>query len=66
MSEGGSFTNHVVFQIEEEKIVFAQDNLTLPACHDKTERLPFAVLGMGKDAVVTACIIRDDGYGVTV
>lgn len=65
-SDGGSFTNHVVFQIEEEKIVFAQDNLTLPACHEKTERLPFAVLGMGKEALVTASIIRDDGYSVTV
>ncbi|MBK1781025.1 hypothetical protein JHL22_07330 [Advenella sp. WQ 585] len=65
-TDGGSFTNHVVFQIEEEKIVFAQDNLTLPACHEKTERLPFAVLGMGKEALVTASIIRDDGYSVIV
>lgn len=63
---GSSFTNHVVFQIAEEKIVFGQDNLTLPACYDKTERLPFAVFGMGEGAVVTAEIIREDGYGVTI
>ncbi|NLK65625.1 MAG: hypothetical protein GX289_11110 [Tissierellia bacterium] len=63
---GSSFTNHVVFQIAEEKIVFGQDNLTLPSCYEKTERLPFAVFGMGDKAVVTAEIIRDDGYRVSV
>lgn len=63
---GSSFTNHVVFQIAEEKIVFYQENLTLPSCHEKTERLPFAVFGMGDSAVVTAEIIRDDGYSVEV
>ena len=63
---GSSFTNHVVFQIVEEKIVFGQKNLTLPACYEKTERLPFAVFGMGDNAEVTAEIIRDDGYSVEV
>ena len=63
---GSSFTNHVVFQIAEEKIVFGQENLTLPSCYKKTERLPFAVFGMGDQAVVTAEIIRDDGYSVAV
>lgn len=63
---GSSFTNHVVFQIAEEKIVFGQENLTIPSCYEKTERLPFAVFGMGDKAVVTAEIIRDDGYKVAV
>jgi hypothetical protein len=62
----GSFANNVTFQVGEQKIVFGQENLTLPAGYDKTERLPFAVLGMGKDAAVTASIIREDGYSVEV
>lgn len=66
VGSGSSFTNHVVFQIAEEKVIFGQDNLTLPACYEKTERLPFAVFGMGDNAVVTAEIIRDDGYSVAV
>jgi hypothetical protein len=62
----GSFTNNVTFKIAERKIIFAQENLTLPAGYDKTERLPFAVFGLSADAVVTASITREDGYSVEV
>ena len=62
----GSFTNNVTFQIGEQKIVFGQENLTLPAGYDKTERLPFAIFGMDKDAVVTASVIREDGYSAQI
>lgn len=62
----GSFTNNVTFKIAERKIIFAQDNLTLPAGYDETERLPFAVMGISADAAVTASVIREDGYSVEI
>lgn len=64
--QSGSFTNNVVFKIDEQKIVFGQENLTLPAGYKKTERLPFGVFGMGDNADVSAVIIREDGYSVKV
>jgi hypothetical protein len=64
--EMGSFTNNVTFKIAERKIIFAQENLTLPAGYDKTERLPFAVFGLNADATVTASITREDGYSVEI
>lgn len=64
--EGGTFTNHVIFKVQESKVLFGQENLTLPACYDKTERLPFAVLGLGDDVSVTAAIAKADGYRVAV
>ena len=64
--EGGNFTNNVMFKIVERKIVFGQDNLTLPAGYDRTERLPFAVIGMVGDISVTASVSREEGYSVEI
>ena len=62
--EGGTFTNNVKFKIMAAKIVFGQDNLSLPACYDKTTRLPFLVAGAGDNTVVTAKI-RYSGSSVS-
>lgn len=62
--EGGKFTNNVRFKIMAAKIVFGQDNLSLPACYDKTTRLSFLVAGAGDNTVVTAKI-RYSGSSVS-
>ena len=51
--EGGTFTKNVVFKLEGPEIVFAQDNLGLPAYYDKASELWFGIIGI-TDADVTA------------
>lgn len=51
--EGGTFTKNVVFKPEGPEIVFAQDNLGLPAYYDKASELWFGIIGI-TDADVTA------------
>ncbi|MGX8696018.1 MAG: hypothetical protein ACSW8D_06515, partial [Prevotella sp.] len=56
-SPEASYTNRIHFKIQSSQIVFAQDNLTLPACFQKEVRLPFYVMGIeGSDADVTVTV----------
>lgn len=57
---GGSYTNHLHFQIEAGKICFKQDNLTLPAHYEKTVRLPFIVKGMNDGSATIKATILDE------
>ena len=57
---GGSYTNHLHFQIEAGKICFKQDNLTLPAHYKKTVRLPFIVKGMNDGSAAIKATILDE------
>ena len=67
--KGGSFTRHIVFHIDEARIMFFQDNLGLPALYEKPSRLPFAVIGMSEHARVSAELRRggsEDVYELTL
>lgn len=57
-NEGGSYTNRLHFQIEAGKVLFGQDNLTLPAHYKKEVRLPFVVVGYDGSKDVTASILE--------
>ena len=59
-SDGGSYTNHLHFQIEAGKICFKQDNLTLPARYEKTVRLPFIIKGMNDGTAAIKATILDE------
>ena len=59
-NEGGSYTNRLHFRIEAGKVLFGQDNLTLPAHYDKEVRLPFVVVGMDASKDVDAFILGSD------
>ncbi len=63
---GGSFTNRMHFKIDRSEIIFFQENLTLPACSDEVWRLPFAVTGAPKDAVVEVCSSALNKYNVKI
>lgn len=63
---GAGFTNHVIFQIADQKVIFGQDNLTLPSNYSEIEKLPFAVLGVSPNAAVSASISPAEGYSVEV
>ena len=56
-SAGASYTNRIHFKVRASMVVFGQENLTLPACHQKEVRLPFYVQGIeGSDADVTVTV----------
>lgn len=57
-NEGGSYTNRIHFQIEAGKVLFGQDNLTLPAHYKEEVRLPFVVVGYDGSKDVTASILE--------
>ena len=56
-NEGGSYTNRLHFKIEAGKVLFGQDNLTLPAHYKKEVRLPFVVVGYDGSKDVTVSIV---------
>lgn len=58
---GGSFTNNLHFKVEAGRILFYQDNLTLPAHYDKSVHLPFVVIGIPDGAPVEARILNSAG-----
>lgn len=61
-SNEASYTNRIHFKIQKGKIVFGQDNLTLPAMHEEAVELPFIIVGMDwKETKVTAALINQDG-----
>lgn len=65
-NEEGSFMNHLHFKVDAGKVLFGQDNLTLPARYEKEVRLPFLVVGMDdsqKD--IEASIIDSAGKPTT-
>lgn len=45
-SAEASYTNNIHFRIMKSGILFAQENLTLPARYEKEVRLPFVAVGM--------------------
>ena len=57
---GGALRNRVVFNIEDGKIRFKQDNLTLPARYEKEVRLPFIVMGMNDGTADIKATILDE------
>ena len=65
VGEGGTYIRHVVFDLVNPGINFAQENLGLPAHYENETRLPFGVVGMSSDAVVTA-VIEDKKKGKPV
>ena len=56
VGKGGTYTRHVVFQIIDMRIDFAQENMGLPAHMEKEIRLPFDVIGLPEEMEVTAYI----------
>ncbi len=61
--EGGVYTRHVVFNIAEARICFLEEELNkgLPAhCREEIE-IAFSVIGMDKNADISAEIIPDKG-----
>lgn len=61
MSDTGGYMNHLHFRIEAGRILFYQDNLTLPAHYDKSVHLPFVVIGIPDGAPVEARILNSAG-----
>ena len=57
-SREASYTNRLHFRIQRSGVVFAQDNLTLPAMYNKEVRLPFLVQGIGPDEGEVTVTIR--------
>ena len=55
VSEAGSYTNRIHFHIQQVRMVFAQDNLTLPAMHDEAVELPFLIVGMEPKGTEVTC-----------
>ena len=55
--KGGMFTENIIFKIIQPEIVFAQDNLGLPAHHEKEVEFHFALMNMPDDTEVKAKII---------
>lgn len=53
----GSYINHIHFQVEPGKVLFGQDNLTLPSGYKKEVRLPFVVLGHDGDKDIKVSIV---------
>lgn len=53
-ANGGSYTNRIHFRIDNGRIEFFQQNLTLPAGYEEVSRLPFVVYGADEDADVKA------------
>ena len=60
-NEKGSYTNRLHFKVKAGKVLFGQDNLTLPAHYDKEVRLPFVVMGMDGSKDVEAQILDVGG-----
>lgn len=60
-NDTGSYTNRLHFQVEAGKVLFGQDNLTLPAHYDKEVRLPFVVTGIEQGTPVIASIVEPGG-----
>ncbi|MBR5687944.1 MAG: hypothetical protein IKX36_08295 [Prevotella sp.] len=59
LSKGGAaYTNRLHFKVIPCQILFHQDNITIPAHYTKEVRLPFFVMGMDHDAMVSA-VVRD-------
>lgn len=54
---GGQFTENVIFKIIQPEIVFGQENLGLPAHHDKEVEFHFALMHMPDDTEVEAKLI---------
>ena len=65
MNDKGGYTNRLHFRIEAGKVLFGQENLTLPAHYEKEVRLPFVVLGMDGSSGVTASIVNATGAPTT-
>lgn len=53
-ANGGSYTNRIHFKIDNGRIEFFQENLTLPVGYEEVSRLPFVVYGADEDADVKA------------
>lgn len=56
----GSFTNRVHFDIVQPAILFAQENLTLPAGFDEVAKLPFFIQNISEDQLAK-CEAEIDG-----
>lgn len=63
---GRSFVNRLHFKVAGRQIIFAQDNLTLPACYDKVVKLPFFVSGMDDGSTEVSVRISGEAYGVSL
>ena len=61
---GGGLRSRLVFQIEDGRVQFFQDNLTLPAGYEEIEELPVVLYGVSADTNVEASI--DGAYTATV
>ena len=62
---GGAFRNRVIFKIEDGRVEFFQENLTLPARYYKDSKLPFVVHGASEKARVEATV-DSEKYSVKV
>ena len=62
---GGALRNKVIFKIEDGRVEFFQENLTLPAFYYKDSKLPFVVHGASPEATIEARI-DSEKYGVTL
>ena len=58
-----SYTNKIHFNIVKSGILFAQENLTLPARHEKEVRLPFVAVGMNDGTANVKITITEENGG---
>lgn len=65
-AEHGSLKNKVVFNIADPKVVFCQDNLTLPVGYDRVARLPFVITGIAGDQISHCEATIGSSYSVNV
>lgn len=62
-SAEASYTNNIHFHIVKSGILFAQENLTLPARHEKEVRLPFVAVGMNDGTANIKITITEEHGG---
>lgn len=62
-SAEASYTNNIHFHIVKSGILFAQDNLTLPARYEKEVRLPFVAVGMNDGTENVKITINEEHGG---
>ena len=62
-SAEASYTNNIHFRIMKSGILFAQDNLTLPARYEKEVRLPFVAVGMNDGSAKVKITITEENAG---
>ena len=62
-SAEASYTNNIHFRIMKSGILFAQENLTLPARYEKEVRLPFVAVGMNDGSAKVKITITEEKGG---